>query len=155
VQPAAKAPFQEKNFKRVVVVSTALAFAFMIGLLSSIQGKTSQGLQFGWNWGVLVWIAAAIACNGVFWRQAWTAQAAPTPANKRRFLLGCCLMGLLGLAAFLYPMRFSEKSFSHWFSLIHGLVTAVLFLSALGWIFYKFIRMLDKADEVELKRQNQ
>ncbi|MGV3774138.1 MAG: hypothetical protein ACO1QB_14655 [Verrucomicrobiales bacterium] len=152
MQQLPKAPFQDSNFKRIVVVSTALGFAFMVGLISSIQGKNAQGLVFGWHWPVLVWIAAAVLSNAVFWRVAGNVQANPSPGNKKRFILGCLFMGAIGVAAFLYPMRFSEKSFTHWFSLIKGLVTAVIFLGICGWIFYKFCETLNQADEVELKR---
>lgn len=144
-------PFENTQFKKIVVASTALGLAFMIGSLASIRIGAEVGLKFVWHWSIPFWIAAVVLWNSRFWSVVWQTQKNPTTKTKRKLFLYIGLLAILGLGSFLYPIRFVEQGF--WSDISHGLVRAVLFLGILFYSMFKVGRWFNEADALETNRQ--
>ncbi len=137
-------------FRRLLIVATGLALAVMAISVASIR-PGSAGLQFEWRWPALLWGAAAAVCAWPFWRLVWAVQENPSPRNKRRLTLFCGLMLALGLAGFLYPLRFTAPSY-RW-DLVIGLVVALVVLAAVAVMLYGLARAFARADSDSPPRQ--
>jgi len=140
---------QDKVFKRIASWSTGLGLAVMVASLASIQIGTQHGLQFRWHWTVLLWILAALVFNARGWRLVWKLQSNPTPELKRKLRFFCVLLILLGIGAFLYPIRFIAQSYRT--DITRGLLTAIIPLGGIGWFIYRFGKGFMEQDEAQLK----
>jgi hypothetical protein len=141
---------EDKTFKRVVVFSTGLGLASMLASLAAIRIGKVEGLQFTWHWSIILWMVIATVWNWRFWNVVWLTQTEPTPERKRVLKVYCGILFLIGLAAFLYPIRFIERSY--WAGVATGLATAFTFLGVMFWIIYKFGQRFFEEDEAALKR---
>jgi polyferredoxin len=135
-----KTPFQDSGFVRIVVGSTGLGLALMLGSLAAVRVNGSQHYQFGWNWMVPLSMIAAVYGNSRFWKSVWRAQANPNPKNKRIAIIHAVVLAALAIGAFLYPLRFIEAG--NFSAVARGLGTAVIFLGILGTFIYQIGRAL-------------
>ena len=133
-----KTPFQDSGFVRIVVGSTGLGLALMLGSLAAVQVDGSHHYQFGFNWTVPLWMIAAVYGNNRFWKSVWQAQSDPNPKNKKNAVINAGVLAALAIGAFLYPLRFIEAG--NLWAVARGLVTAVIFLSILGTFIYQIGR---------------
>ena len=141
--PRPAQPNSDQLFRRLLIAATAFALAVMIASVGSIR-PGGDGLRFVWHWPVLIWSALGGLCAWPFWRFVWAVQDRPTPRNKLRLALFCLLMLALGLAGFLYPLRFTNRMYRN--DLIAGLALAVLVLSSGGSMLYFLGRAFTRAD---------
>ena len=123
----------------------------MLGAVAAIQISKDHGLQFGWHWTILVVAAAVILWNTRFWNLVWELQETAIPKTKSKLVFHLCILAVLGLGSFLYPIRYIEQS--HWNGIIRGLITAITFLLTAGWLLYKSGKGLVEIDDIELKQQ--
>jgi hypothetical protein len=145
--------YQDSLFRRIVVTSTGLGLACMLGSVAAIQIGKGTGLQFRWHWTILVFAAAVVIWNSRFWKVLWELQESPTRKARRKLGLHLAILLLLGAGSFVYPVRFVEQSY--WNGIARGLVTAVTFLGTMLWLIYKCGKGLTEIDSVELDRQGQ
>lgn len=82
-------------------------------------------------------------------RQKWDIWG--TDAKKMLLYVGSFIV--LGLASFLYPMRFIEKT-QRWGGL-EGLLAAGVFLGILAFLIYKAGKSFAQMDAIERKRLGQ
>jgi cation transport ATPase len=136
-------PNSDRQFRRLLILATSLALAVMIASVGSIR-TSGAGLQFVWHWSVLIWSLLGALCAWPFWRLVWAVQDRPSPRNKLRLVLFCALMFALGLAGFLYPLRYAAPAYRS--DLIEGLIAAVLVLAAGGAMLYVLGRAFSRAD---------
>lgn len=135
---------KESSFRKVMVWSTGLGLAALFGSMAALRPGDGRWLQFGWNWMILVWAVAAWLLNGRWWAAVLEMQDRPNPESRKRLLRYSVLLGLLGLAAFLYPIRFAAGE--HYRALTEGLIKAVAALSFVGWMLYRTGRLLVAQD---------
>lgn len=134
-----------------MVASTGLGISLMLASVAAVQFGKTNGLQFAWHWSIAVVMALGFYWNASFWRLIWRSYDTPG-LNLRKKLLGSfAFLMAIGLATFLYPIRFVAAEYH--FEISRGLITAVLFLGAMGTLIYKLGRGFMNADEIELKRQ--
>lgn len=139
----------DKVFRRILIIATAVALAVMIASVGSIR-TSGAGLQFVWHWFVLLWSLSGALCAWPFWRLVWAAQDQPSSRNKFRLAAFCLFMLGLGLASFLYPLRFTAPAYRD--DLIEGLALAVLVLSAGAGMLYFLGRAFSRADSNSSRR---
>jgi hypothetical protein len=140
-----KSVFQDSGFIRIVVGSTGLGLALMVGSLAAVQVNGAQHYQFGWNWTVPVWMLVAVYGNGRFWSSVWRAQNDPTQKNKRSAIIHALGLATLAIGSFLYPLRFIETA--HLLPVARGLATAVIFLSILAIILVQISHALTETEK--------
>jgi hypothetical protein len=139
-----KSLLQDSGFIRIVIGSTGLGLALMVGSLAAVQVNGAQHYQFGWHWSVPVWMLAAVYGNSRFWSSVWRAQNHPTQKNKRSAIIHALGLAAFAIGAFLYPLRFIETS--HLLPVARGLATAVIFLSILATILIQISRALSETE---------
>lgn len=140
----------EKSFKWIVVLATGLALAGLAGSAAALQPSGASGLQFTWHWSVLAWAAGAGLCAWPFWRLVWAVQDNPSRKNKNRLAVFCAFLLLIGLALFLYPIRFGSQAYrSEAFS---GLVLAALFLAGGAALLYALARAFSRDEQAQERK---
>ena len=144
---------EDKAFRRIVVGSTGLGLSLMIASLASIRIGEQLGLKFTWHWTILIWMAATAFWNSRFWSVVWDVQTHPSPAGKKKLGIYCAILMAIGVAAFLYPVRFISQAYR--LDISKGLITAVIFLGCGAWVAWKLVRCFLEHDEVELQEQGQ
>ena len=124
----------------------------MLASVAAVQFGKANALQFGWHWSILIVMGLGFYWNAGFWTLIWRSYDTPG-LNLRKKLLGsfAFLLGI-GLATFLYPIRFVAAE--HHIEISRGLVTAVMFLGVMGMLIYKLGRGFVSADKIEMERQN-
>src|SRR5690349_3396617 len=123
--------YQDPVFRKIVVCSTAIGLAGMLGSVAAIRITKTAGLQFGWHWSILLVAGAVVLWNSRFWKVVWELQDGANEKTRRRLVWHLAVLGLLGIGSFLYPIRFIEQSY---FSGVgRGLLTAISFLGTMFW----------------------
>lgn len=151
MQESEKSLFQDKMLRKIVTGSTGLGLALMFASLASIQFGNGHGLRFRWHWTILLWMAAAAVWNSRFWKALWQIQEtpAPSPRLRKKVTVYSWILLLMGLGAFLYPIRFIAETYRA--DIGRGLITAALFLGTLVWMVFRFGRAFIQADMAEEK----
>lgn len=127
--------FEQKLFRTIVVGGTGLTLAVMLGSLALIKGHDQSGFQWGWSsWSILLF-AGAILFNRSFWSAVFRAGTNPSPANKAKVVYHVFGLIVLGVGAFLYPIRFLGHE--NYIAIARGLFTAVTFLGGVVVLLYK------------------
>lgn len=134
---------KESNFRRIMVLSTGLGLAALVGSTAALRPAPDRWLQFGLNWTIPLWVAAAWLLNGRWWTQVWRLQD-DAAADRKPFIRYSIALAVLGIAAFLYPIRFAAGE--HYQALAEGLVKAVAALSFVGWMLVRTGRLLVAQD---------
>ena len=93
--------YQDSLFRKIVVGSTGLGLACMLGSAAAIQIGKGTGLQFRWHWSVLVFAAVVVIWNSRFWKVVWELQENPTDRTRRKLGLHLAVLLLLGVGSFL------------------------------------------------------
>src|ERR1051325_7869289 len=83
---------QDTIFIRIIVGSTGLGLALMLGSLAAVKSSDANRLQFEWNWFIPVWMAIAVFGNRLFWKSALQAQRNPTPKAKKSLTVHSVLL---------------------------------------------------------------
>lgn len=140
--PPAKAG--DTTLLRIIAVSTALAFAAMLGTAACVDGHGSHGLVFRWRWAALVWMAFGAAAGWTLWQAVWAADASATARRRRRVMLYLAIVALGGIAVFAFPITFVPAGkFGEVFT---GLVAALIVLSFVGWMVVLLGKLFASSD---------
>ena len=140
----------DRVFRRFVVGATALALGAILGSAAALRRTGPDGVGFAWSWAVLAWGAGAAACAWPFWHLVWAVQENPTRRTKILLVCWCAVLLVLGLGAFLYPIRFISPTYRN--DVLVGLVVAVFVLAAGAGMLYGLARAFTR-DESESERR--
>src|SRR6187455_3722672 len=92
--------YQDRTFRNIVVGSTGLGLACMLGSVAAIRISRDAGLQFGWHWSILIVAAAVFLWNRRFWNILWELQDRSTEKAKRKLTFHLGVLALLGIGSF-------------------------------------------------------
>lgn len=128
---------EDSTLRRIVIVSTALAFA---GTAAACASFRMDGRMFVWHWTVGLWMLVGAVAAVYFWKFALRAQAEPTAQNKRNAIVCGAIVTLLAVFGVFWPMRFVAQA--RFGDLGKGLLTAAAFLGVGAGVAVAFVRML-------------
>jgi hypothetical protein len=134
--------FDQKPVRAITVGGTGLTLGVMLGSLGALTGHGSSGFIFEWRWWSVVGFLIGFAWNVRVWNIVWKVQANPTAANKSVLGKHLLITALIGLGAFLYPIRFVAGA--NYLQLAHGLSLAAVALTGVGTMIYSIGRALAK-----------
>jgi hypothetical protein len=143
--------FQDPALRRIIVVSTGLAFGAMLGSLAAFRMGHGGALQLRWHWSTLGAMAIVAFWNSRFWRAVWETQDHPSRKATRHLFFYLIALVLLGIGSFLYPIQFVEQSYRN--GILKGVLTAAVFLGTLGWLIFTIGKAFGSADSAELDRK--
>src|SRR5690349_21627437 len=126
--------YQDRIFKNIVVGSTGLGLACMLGSVAATRISKDVGLEFGWHWSILIVATAVVFWNRRFWNLVWELQMRSTEGNRRKLAFHLGVLAFLGIGSFLSPIRFIEHSY--WGGILKGLLTAGTFVGTMMWLIY-------------------
>ena len=127
--------FEQKLFRMIMVGGSGLTLAVMLSSLALIKGHDQTGFQWAWSyWSVLIFAAGALF-NRSFWNAIFRAGSEPSHANKAKVVYHVFGLIVLGVGAFLYPVRFLGHE--NYVAIARGLFTAVTFLGGVVVLLYK------------------
>jgi hypothetical protein len=135
----------EARLRTIIVASSGLAFACMFASLEAVRMKAGAGLELQWHWPILLFMAPAVLWNTRLWRAIWEVQDAPSAPAKRRLVRYLVGLVLIGIGSFLYPLLFVDEGYRH--GVLKGVLTAAVFLTTLGWMFYRFAKAFEEPSE--------
>jgi hypothetical protein len=136
--------YHDQAFRKIVVASTSLGVSFMLVSLGSLSISKSSGLQFTWHWPIILLVVAGILWNRRFWRVIWQDTSERGKVEPLVHLSGMLLLGVL---AFIYPVRFVEQSYRT--EILRGLLTAAAFLGTMIWLIYRLGRGFFQNEEAK------
>jgi hypothetical protein len=130
----------QRRLYPVFTISTALAFGCMVATLEALR-PDATGFSFDPSYKTVIAFIAGAAVVFPIWRVVLNG----TRLGKRniRFVIGIeiALLVLLGVGAFLYPLRFVPRE--KWPEIRTGLLTAIVALSCVGGLLIGVKRLLD------------
>jgi hypothetical protein len=124
---------------RIIAVSTALAFAAVLGSVACVDRTVSQGLVFRWRWIALPWMALGVVAGWYLWRLVWAADNSDTPRARRRLIIYLSLLAAGGIAVFVFPIVFVPSG--QFREVLTGLIAAILVLGFVGWMIFRLGRL--------------
>jgi hypothetical protein len=136
----------QRRLYPVVTYSTALAFGCMIASLEALR-PSGTGFSFEVSFKTLIAFVLGGAIALPFWRLILNGS---NWSRRKITLVGGGLVAvliLLGVGAFLYPLRFVPKSQLP--EIRTGLVTAVCALSGVGCLLWGVKRFVDSDEKQE------
>lgn len=142
---------QDTLLRRIMVASTGLGIALMLGSVAAVQFGKAQGLQFQLHWSIAVVMLLGAFWNWRFWNVIWKANDTPGADFRKKIIVAFALLFALGLGTFIYPMRFVAEGYH--LGISRGLATAVVFLATTFWLIYKLARGFVNADRIESGEQ--
>ena len=123
----------------------------MLASVAAVQFGKANALQFAWHWSIAVVMAVGLIWNAGFWRLIWRSYDTPGLNLGGRLLGSFVFLLAIGLATFLYPIRFVAAEYH--LEISRGLITALVFLGVMGWLIWKVGRGFILADQIETERQ--
>ncbi len=137
---------KDRQFRRVLVLATALAFGGMLGSLG-VVGRDREGLHFSFHWSVPVLFAIGALLAVGFWRLIFRFDdGVSEDKSKRLWRAGAALL-VVAFGCFLYPLRLVSPAKR--MEVILGMSSALVVLSAFGWLIFKTIRWVEEASRAE------
>lgn len=127
--------FEQPLMRTIVVGGTGLTLAVMLGSLALISGRNASGFQWSWSWWSVAWFVGGLLFTQSLWRGVFRQDKEPSPQNKAKVVYHVFALVVLGLGAFIYPVRFLEQQ--HYFQIAKGLFTAFLFLGSVALMLFK------------------
>jgi hypothetical protein len=122
-----------------MAASTAIAFATVLGAVACVDGGSSQGLVFRWRWLALLWMAFGALAGWFLWQAVWAADTVGTPRVRRRLMIYLVLLGIGGVAVFVFPITFVPPG--QFRDVLTGLIAAVAVLTFVGWMIFHLGRL--------------
>jgi hypothetical protein len=139
-------PTDDKAFRLIASVSTALGLGTAFGALACLQWRPDGSLDFRWHPMVLLWVAVGIACAFLFWNAIWRAEARDR-GSKIRTVGSYFLLVAATLADVAYSLRtYPQDKISQFYL---GLAGAVVALSVAGWLISFVIRGFARFDAAD------
>jgi hypothetical protein len=140
---------KETFFRRVLVVSTAMAFGGMLASLA-VVGRDREGLRFDFHWSApLLFILGAFGAF-LFWRFMFRFESGGDDLMRRRLKQSGAAMLLVAFACFLYPLRLVSPDKRA--EVMIGIGLALTVLSGFGWLIYQTIQWVEASSRAEEAR---
>lgn len=132
----------ERDIRRIMVAGTAIAFGCMTGSLEALRSSPG-GFSFQISWRTFV----AFVVGGLAVVPFWNIVFGLVSKNRTRssHVRAAFLFLLVGIAAFLYPLRFVPKEKLP--EVYTGLVIALCALSLVAALLVTIARFLEKDSE--------
>lgn len=128
-----------RDLRRIIVLGTSIGFGCVVGSLEALRPSHA-----GFTFQITGWSFVAFAIGAIivfpFWRVIFSpSQSAQQSASRRWAVI---FLAVLGLASFLYPLRFipNEKISS----LLIGLGVAICALTGVAGLLWMMKRFLDR-----------
>ncbi len=132
-------------FRRIVVASTAIGFAAVLGSEACLERSAGQGFDFHWHWRALFWMAVGVAGAFRLWHLVWQSQSEANPKAHARLARFCLVVALAAAGVFIYPITFITGEQIR--EVLIGLSLAAAVLTFTGWMIYRVFRGFEKEDE--------
>lgn len=138
------------GFKWVVVGSSALGIGSLFASLTVLQ-PTDHGFDFRWSvYTPIAFLVGAILA-WLYWRLVFrlalrNAEPALTSRRLKQAVVGLLILGIF---AFLYPLRFVAEERRT--DVLIGLGAAVAALSTVGWMVRTVVVMLESEEDTDGK----
>ena len=136
-------------FRRLLMISTALAFGGMLGSLG-VAGRDANGLRFSFHWSAPVLFVLGAGAAVGFWRLIFRFDAGGNAHLRGRLKLVAGVLLLAALGCFLFPLRLVSPAKR--LEVIFGMIFAFVVLSGMGWLIYQTIRWVEDASRAEEER---
>jgi hypothetical protein len=143
----------QRGLYKVVTYSTAAALGVMIASLEALR-PTPSGFSFQISFRTLIAFVLGGAVAFPFWGFIFNGAKWSQRKIKVAWAGLVAILVLLGIGAFLYPLRYVPKEKLP--DITIGLVAAVLVLSGVGFLLWRVKRFLDwdeKQEELRQKRE--
>ncbi len=124
-------------FRRVVAVSTGLAFGGMLASLAVFERASHGKLALRWHWAAVPLVLMGLGLGLRFWNVLWRAEEEGTPEARARLRRFTAVLGGVAVASFVYPMRYVQAS--RMGEVLAGLGLAVVVLAGMGVLIWKTI----------------
>lgn len=131
----------ERDIRRIMVIGTAIGVGCMAASLESLRASPS-GFSFQITIRTFVAFVLAAALMIPFWRIAF--EIVSGKQVRSRHIWAALLILVLGIAAFLYPLRFVPANVRP--DLFTGLILAIFALSVLAFILVRIVKFLNADD---------
>lgn len=131
---------QSRAFKRLVFVGSALGLAAVFGSLACLGPDAAGGFYLRWRWTALLWMLGGALVDLWCLSLVWRAEDESPPQPLWRMICGYGVLGLAGIGAFLYPIRFVPNERLR--DVIVGLVSAIGAVVLGLLILYSILRRL-------------
>jgi hypothetical protein len=145
---AATSPF----FRRLLTISTALAFGGMLGSLG-VAGRDADGLRFSFHWSVPLLFLVGAGAAVWFWQLIFRFDSGGDAHLRGRLKLVAGSLLLVALGCFLFPLRLVSPDKR--MEVIFGMGFAFVVLSGMGWLIYQTIRWVEAASRAEEERSDE
>lgn len=127
---------------RIAGAGAALAFGAMVATLFALRRSSGGGFEFEINALAIISFVAAASVAWFYWRMIERMAVGRAPERRRKkFVIFSIGLLLIGVLAFLYPMKFvpPEKRAD----VFSGLVLAFTVIAGVGFVMLKVKRFLD------------
>jgi protein-S-isoprenylcysteine O-methyltransferase Ste14 len=141
------APKNEQDLFKVMVFSTALAFGALLASLESLRSNAT-GFSFQVSFRTLGAFLVGAGVALAYWRLLFNSSSA---ARRTGMVIGTVLLALMGVGAFLYPLRFVSREKLP--DILIGLGIAVCALSLVAGLLWSVHRYLDADSAREEQRE--
>ena len=138
----------ERDFLRIAAIASGFGFGCVVASLYSLR-QSPDGLTFQISLGTFVAFAVGAACGWGYWRAlakvVAAAQDRGTPIAERgrtKLMIWTAGAWLLGLSAFLYPIRFVNRDNLR--DVLEGLGFAFAVLSLVALVLWRIKRYLEE-----------
>ncbi|HRI12237.1 MAG TPA: hypothetical protein PLX89_04455 [Verrucomicrobiota bacterium] len=136
---------EDPLFRRLVMVASGAAMGGVIASLTLLQ-KGPVGFAFHWTYLALPAFVLGVVVSTLYWRIVFRYSAGAAAGAGRRILFTASLIMLvLGVVAFLYPVRFIPQQKRA--DVVIGLSVAVFALSTIGYMIHTIVRWLEQESE--------
>ena len=133
----------QRDFFRIVTISTAIGFAGVGGSLASLS-STPRGLIFTFGPGVVFAAVLGAVLGWLYWKLILRLSSADQNGrgNVRKFWYIGGAAVLLGIVAFLYPARFVARENMR--EVLEGLIMAFAVLAFVAFLFWRAVRFFNE-----------
>ena len=138
-------------FRRLLVISTALAFGGMLGSLG-VAGRDANGLRFSFHWSVPLLFLVGAGAAVWFWQLIFRFDSGGDARLRRRLKMVAGVLLVVALGCFLFPLRLVSPDKR--MEVILGMGFAFAVLSGMGCLIYQTIRWVEAASRAEEERSD-
>ena len=144
-----------RGLLRIAALSTAIGFGSVTGSLYSLR-QSPSGLTFVFSVGTLVAFVVGAAAGWFYWRaldRMIVRADAGGPKKLSRFVLFNVAAALMGLLAFLYPIRFVQRERVR--EVLEGMGAAFVVLAMVGIALWRVIKFFNSDTEGQGKENDE
>jgi len=135
---------EDRLFRAFVMISSALGIGGVVSSLTLLSSGPN-GFEFHWsNLALPAFLIGALLSTGYWWI-VFRMSSRSTVAEQKFLTIASILMLVLGVVAFLYPIRFIPQQKRA--DVIIGLSAAILVLGTIGYIIYSLVHWLEQDSE--------